>query len=75
MKQTAVEWLYERLSNTSIDEFLENIDNLFEQAKEIEKQQKYSEKEVLRIITYCKEYLSFGGEFNEIEWFNKFKKK
>ena len=35
----------------------------------------YSEEEVLRIITSCKEYLSFGDEFNEKEWFEQFKKK
>jgi len=36
---------------------------------------KYSEEEVLRIITSCKEYLSFGDEFNEKQWFEQFKKK
>ena len=36
----------------------------------------YSEEEVLKIIQDCKSYLSFGDEFDEIEWFNKrFKKK
>lgn len=35
----------------------------------------YSEEEVLRIITECKSYLSFGDEFDEIEWFEQFKKK
>lgn len=35
----------------------------------------YSEEEVLRIITECKSYLSFGDEFNEIKWFEQFKKK
>jgi hypothetical protein len=36
---------------------------------------KYSEEEVLRIIISCKEYLSFGDEFNEKEWFEQFKNK
>ena len=36
---------------------------------------KYSKEEVSRIITSCKEYLSFGDEFNEKEWFEQFKKK
>jgi hypothetical protein len=36
---------------------------------------KYSEEEVLRIITSCKEYLSFGDEFNEKQWFEQYKKK
>jgi hypothetical protein len=35
----------------------------------------YTKEEVLRIITYCKEYLSFGDEFNEKEWFEQFKNK
>ena len=35
----------------------------------------YSEEEVSRIITSCKEYLSFGDEFNEKEWFEQYKKK
>jgi hypothetical protein len=35
----------------------------------------YSEKEILRIIQNCKEYLSFGDEFDEIKWFEQFKKK
>jgi hypothetical protein len=33
------------------------------------------DEEVLRIITSCKEYLSFGDEFNEKKWFEQFKKK
>ena len=35
----------------------------------------YSEEEVLKIIQECKSYLSFGDEFDEIEWFEQFKKK
>lgn len=34
----------------------------------------YSEEEVIKIIKECKSYLSFGDEFNEIEWFKQFKK-
>jgi hypothetical protein len=43
----------------------------------IDKQQErsYSEDEVLRIIRKCKEYLAFGDEFDEIKWFEQFKKK
>jgi hypothetical protein len=73
MKQTAVEWLqkkyWKKLSTT--EDLI-----IFQQAKEMEKQQQgYSEEEVLRIITSCKEYLSFGDEFNEKQWFEHFKKK
>ena len=35
----------------------------------------YSEKEVLRIIRSCKEYLAFGDEFDDQKWFEQFKKK
>jgi hypothetical protein len=35
----------------------------------------YSEEEVLKIVTSCKEYLSFGDEFDEKEWFEQHKKK
>jgi hypothetical protein len=35
----------------------------------------YSEEEVLKIVTSCKEYLSFGDEFDEKEWFEQYKKK
>ena len=35
----------------------------------------YSEEEILKIIQDCKSYLSFGDEFDEIEWFNKRFKK
>jgi hypothetical protein len=35
----------------------------------------YNDAEVLRIVTSCKEYLSFGDEFDEKEWFEQHKKK
>jgi hypothetical protein len=36
---------------------------------------RYSEEEVLRIITSFKDYLSFGDEVDEIKWFEQFKNK
>jgi hydroxymethylpyrimidine/phosphomethylpyrimidine kinase len=39
MKQTAVEWLHEQLLKILIDNQIQQADYLFEQAKEIEKQQ------------------------------------
>jgi hypothetical protein len=39
MKQTAVEWLEEKLSKSSSDELVGNINKWFQQAKEMEKQQ------------------------------------
>lgn len=49
---------------------------LIEQYKFYQQEKSYSEEEILKIIQNCKEYLAFGDEFDEIEWFNKrFKKK
>ncbi len=48
MKQTAVEWLHEMLRDSSKEIFDGNI---WEQAKEMEKEQKgYSEKECYKIL-------------------------
>jgi hypothetical protein len=38
-KQTAVEWLYVKLSTSSSDELVGNINNWFDQAKQMEKEQ------------------------------------
>jgi hypothetical protein len=38
-KQTAVEWLEEKLSTSSSDELVGNINNWFEQAKQMEKEE------------------------------------
>jgi hypothetical protein len=38
-KQTAVKWLEEKLSTSSSDELVGNINNWFEQAKQMEKEQ------------------------------------
>ena len=46
----------------------------FKDGAKWQQERMYSEEEVLRIITSCKEYLSFGDEFNDKEWFKQFKK-
>jgi hypothetical protein len=38
-QQTAVDWLYQKLSTSSSDELVGNINAWFEQAKQIEKEQ------------------------------------
>ncbi len=38
-QQTAVEWLYNKLSTCTSDEMVGNINNWFEQAKQMEKEQ------------------------------------
>lgn len=64
---TAVEWLEEQYIKQIT--FLHRDD--FKQAKEMEKQQNYSEEEVLEIIK--KLYIEIGFQFtNEIkEWYSK----
>jgi hypothetical protein len=41
MKQTAVEWLYNKFSTCTSDELVGNINNWFEQAKAMEKEQSH----------------------------------
>jgi hypothetical protein len=71
---TAVEWLEEQMKD---DRFLAAFEDEFKQAKEIEKQQGYSEKEVLLILETLWERLDIwynheeDTEFNTIEWFNE----
>ena len=70
--------LYPRLINDSYnpleDDNKESRDIWINGAK-WQQNRSYSEEEALRIIQECKSYLSFGDEFNEIEWFEQFKKK
>ena len=74
---TAVEYLFENyLDNPlSIEDVTYNI-GVFEQAKEMEKQQGYSEEEVVDI---AKQAFVLGKDFGLIgtfnEWFEQFKKK
>lgn len=66
MKKTAVEWLEEIYLQTN------NIDNFdLEVAKEMEKQQSYSEEEVLEIIAL---FVNDAPQ-NTKQWFEQFKKK
>lgn len=39
-QQTAVEWLYNKLSTCTSDEMVGNINNWFEQAKQMEREQR-----------------------------------
>ena len=64
-------WQQEQEKITTDDAYNEG----FENGKHSQQERSYSEEEVLKIIQECKSYLSFGDEFDEIEWFNKFKKK
>lgn len=51
MKQTAVEWLHEKLAQSSQEELVANINLWFKQAKEMEKNQ---------IIKFADEYEEYS---------------
>lgn len=73
---TAVEWIFEELENKENGFPHLTLEQIYKQAKEMEKQQSYSKEEVLEIIK--KLYVEIGFQFtNEIkEWCSKqFKKK
>jgi hypothetical protein len=47
MKQTAVEWLHEKLATSELEDMQTNINVWFQQAKEMEKEQQgYSEDDM-----------------------------
>lgn len=78
MEQSAVEWLHEQFTQTKRMDF----ENMLEQAKEIEKQQKgYSEAEAFKMINdFCFDWnYNYKGELSQkeylIEWFKKLEKK
>jgi len=60
MKQTAVEWLHEKLAKSELEDMQTNINVRFQQAKEMEQEQRgYSEKEVLELIQFLSEKQDF----------------
>ena len=50
------------------------IDTFYNGAK-WQAERSFNNEEVIKIIQECKSYLSFGDEFDEIKWFEQFKKK
>ena len=81
MKQSAVEWLYEKIkSNIDAEDGSMNMnwlhDDTFQQAKEMEKQQQgYSEEEVLDILREHTAEIFKGSKLTLTEWFEQFKNK
>jgi hypothetical protein len=77
LEEVADKWVFEtndhKWSNNN-NEAGDNFGSFIAGFKEAEKTL-YSEEEVLTIIQECKSYLSFGDEFDEIKWFEQFKKK
>ena len=55
MKHTAVEWLYNKFSTCTSDELVGNINNWFNEAKEMDKAERA--KEYLRGFEDGKEYI------------------
>ena len=47
----------------------------FELGAKWQAERSFNNEEVIKIIQECKSYLSFGDEFDEINWFEQFKKK
>jgi len=52
-----------------------SINNIFSEGANWQAKRMYSEEEVLMIISSFKEYLTFGDEIDEKEWFEQHKKK
>jgi hypothetical protein len=89
MKKTAIEWLESKFSEfeTIYDSLPTTLYEYVEQAKEMEKQQGYSEEEVIELLQKALTHKDDGetgslvtaqGEIrpaNFFSWFNKFKNK
>ena len=72
MKQTAVEWLFKNIWTNPPENLLEILDK----AKEMEKQQQgYSEEEVLDILREHTAEIFKGSRLTLTEWFEQFKNK
>jgi hypothetical protein len=82
MKQSAVEWYAEQMQ--SKEQFTqEEFNNITNQAKEIEKQQKSYSEEELKSAFKVGFNIGYGSQVQELDlkneycekWFNKFKNK
>lgn len=86
MKETAVEWLYKNLLENPIsNQDIVYNESVFHNAKEMERNQRYTEEEVGELITkaikrtseYCNINKLYGDTIEQFskEWFNENKKK
>lgn len=81
MKQTAVQWLQQSLSLTFEQQM--QFEGLFQQAKEMEKQQQGYSEEEMKSAFKVGFSIGYGSDVHAIdeknrtceEWFNKYKKK
>jgi len=74
MAEMTIKEVAEKYAMNKYDNWNLHPDDHFLAGAEYQKKRMYSQEEVLRIIKECKSYLSFGDEFNEIEWFEQYKK-
>lgn len=81
MKQTAVEWLEEKFNNNNA-QFINWSEDYFYEAKEMEKQQCYSEEDVIALLEYVRKNFYDTGlkwhsqpntDYTSKEVLNKFK--
>jgi hypothetical protein len=67
MKQTAVEWFMDKIGEKQRNGFyvidtLQDVQNVFEQAKEMEKQKGYSEEDMVKFVSFVgKNYINAKG--------------
>ena len=72
---TAVEWLHEKLATSKLEDMQTNINLWFLQAKQIEKEQGYSEEDLKDAF---QSGFTNGFNINSVtfdEWFKQFKTK
>jgi hypothetical protein len=72
---TAVEWLHEKLATSQLEDMQTNINLWFLQAKQIEKEQGYSEEDLKDAF---QSGFTNGFNINSVtfdEWFKQFKTK
>ena len=65
MENTAVEWLYNKFSTCTSDEMVGNINNWFEQAKAIEKEQIIKSVEDAQSTDFYVKYYDAEQYYNE----------
>jgi hypothetical protein len=80
MKRTAVEWLKPQIELMSMDghkSYPNELEEVFEIAKEMEKQQQgYSEEEVINFLQEMNDWpTTFEERIDIREWFEEFKNK
>ena len=77
MKQETLEQAAENYTKDGTKHYMEktNVELGFIEGAKWQAERSFNNEEVIKIIQECKSYLSFGDEFDEIKWFEQFKKK